>query len=114
MHPPLQGCGQPETDLDRRGGWTAATTPEVAAAPNRTFTMLATDDTADDAGADRDRPGRRRLVHRVRALAGGPVRPTAAELTVLAGAADRLAGHRDTVPQAAALLVRAEEWTAPE
>lgn len=104
------------TDLDRRGGWTAAadalaasaaTTPEAADALNRTFTMLATDDTADDAGADRDRPGRQRLVHMVRALADGHARLTAAERTVLAGAGDRLAGHRDTVPQAAALLVRA-------
>ncbi|WP_328718236.1 hypothetical protein OHT52_01375 [Streptomyces sp. NBC_00247] len=104
------------TDLDRRGGWTAAAdaltavaaaSPEAADALNRTFTMLATDDTADDAGADRDRPGRQRLVHMVRALSGKHAPPTEAERALLVGAADRLAGHRDTVPQAAALLVRA-------
>lgn len=104
------------TDLDRRGGWTAAadaltaaaaTTPEAAEALNRTLTMLATDDTADEAGADRDRPGRQRLVHLVRALSGGHARPTGAKRALLVDAADRLAGHRDTVPQAAALLVRA-------
>ncbi|MCX5401053.1 hypothetical protein [Streptomyces sp. NBC_00102] len=104
------------TDLDRRGGWTAAAdaltavaaaTPEAADALNRTFTMLATDDTADDAGAERDRPGRQRLVHMVRKLSGRYAPPTGAERALLVGAADRLAGHRDTVPQAAALLVRA-------
>lgn len=104
------------TDLDRRGGWTgaadalvdgASATPEGADALNRTLTLLATDDTADDAGADRDRPGRQRLVHLVRALSGGHTSPTRTKRAVLVGAADRLAAHRDTVPQAAALLVGA-------
>ncbi|MGW2840823.1 hypothetical protein ACWCWD_23885 [Streptomyces sp. NPDC001493] len=111
------------TDLDRRGGWTdaadalvhaASVTPEAADALNRTLTLLATDDTADDAGADRDRPGRQRLVHLVRALSGGHTSPTGTKRAVLVGAADRLAVHRDTVPQAAALLVRAVDPYATE
>ncbi|MFD6531450.1 hypothetical protein [Streptomyces sp. NPDC060184] len=111
------------TDLDTRGGWTdaadalvhaAAATPEAADALNRTLTLLATDDTADDAGADRDRPGRQRLVHLVRALSGGHTHPTGTKRAVLVGAADRLAAHRDTVPQAAALLVRAVDPYATE
>lgn len=53
------------TDLDRRGRWRSAadalvdaalTTPEAVGALNRALSLLATGETADDAGTERDRP----------------------------------------------------------
>ncbi len=58
------------TDLHRRGRWRSAadalvdaalTTPEAVGALNRALSLLATGETADDAGTERDRPARRRL-----------------------------------------------------
>ncbi|MFI1223474.1 MULTISPECIES: hypothetical protein [unclassified Streptomyces] len=103
------------TDLDRRGRWRSAadalvdaarTTPDAIGALNRALTLLATGETADDAGAERDRPARRRLGQLARTLAlrsGADHRQGAA---VLAGAGRTLAAHRDLVPDAVALLAR--------
>ncbi|MFI7286084.1 hypothetical protein ACIBRY_05415 [Streptomyces anulatus] len=103
------------TDLDRRGRWRSAadalveaalTTPETVGALNRALSLLATGETADDAGAERDRPARRRLGHLARTLslrAGPNNRPASA---VLAAAGRALAAHRDLVPDAVALLSR--------
>ncbi|WP_405434049.1 hypothetical protein [Streptomyces anulatus] len=103
------------TDLDRRGRWRSAadalvdaalTTPEAVGALNRALSLLATGETADDAGAERDRPARRRLGHLARTLslrAGPNNRPASA---VLASAGRTLAAHRDLVPDAVALLSR--------
>ncbi|WP_405900942.1 hypothetical protein OG242_28885 [Streptomyces sp. NBC_00727] len=62
----------------------------------------------DDAGSDRDRPARRRAVHLVNelAMAAGAF-PDATVRSVLTAAGEFLARHRDHVPQAAELLVRA-------
>ncbi|MFJ9113502.1 hypothetical protein [Streptomyces sp. NPDC102283] len=103
------------TDLDRRGRWrpaadalveAALTTPEAVEALNRALSLLATGETADDAGVERDRPARRRLGHLARTLslrAGPHNRPASA---VLAAAGRTLAAHRDLVPDAVALLSR--------
>ncbi|MFI1249393.1 hypothetical protein ACH4TY_22265 [Streptomyces anulatus] len=103
------------TDLDRRGRWRSAadalvdaalTTPEAVGALNRALSLLATGETADDAGAERDRPARRRLGHLARTLslrAGPNNRPAS---VVLAAAGRTLAVHRDLVPDAVALLSR--------
>ncbi|MEU2574808.1 hypothetical protein ACIP3B_16515 [Streptomyces anulatus] len=103
------------TDLDRRGRWRSAadalvdaalTTPEAVGALNRALSLLATGETADDAGAERDRPARRRLGHLARTLslrAGPNNRPAS---MVLAAAGRTLAVHRDLVPDAVALLSR--------
>ncbi|MGW6288599.1 hypothetical protein [Streptomyces sp. NPDC055107] len=103
------------TDLDRRGRWrpaadalvdAALTTPEAVGALNRALSLLATGETADDAGVERDRPARRRLGHLARTLslrAGPNNRPASA---VLATAGRTLAAHRDLVPDAVALLAR--------
>ncbi|MCI4041143.1 hypothetical protein [Streptomyces sp. TRM75563] len=103
------------TDLDRRGRWrpaaealaaAARTTPEAVGSLNRALSLLATGETADDAGAERDRPARRRIGHLARTLAlwsGTNDRQVAA---VLAEAGRTLATHRDLVPDAVALLAR--------
>ncbi|MFF8503012.1 hypothetical protein ACF07L_20495 [Streptomyces anulatus] len=103
------------TDLDRRGRWRSAadalvdaalTTPEAVGALNRALSLLATGETAEDAGTERDRPARRRLGHLARTLslrAGPNNRPASA---VLASAGRTLADHRDLVPEAVALLSR--------
>ncbi|MFI9058481.1 hypothetical protein ACIGXQ_28800 [Streptomyces anulatus] len=103
------------TDLDRRGRWSSAadalvdaalTTPEAVGALNRALSLLATGETADDAGTERDRPARRRLGRLARTLslrAGPNNRPASA---VLASAGRTLAAHRDLVPDAVALLSR--------
>lgn len=103
------------TDLDRRGRWrpaadalvdAALATPEAVGALNRALSLLATGETADDAGVERDRPARRRLGHLARTLslrAGPNNRPASA---VLATAGRTLAANRDLVPDAVALLAR--------
>ncbi|NEB36000.1 hypothetical protein [Streptomyces sp. SID14515] len=103
------------TDLDRRGRWrpaaealaaAARTTPEAVGPLNRALSLLATGETADDAGAERDRPARRRIGHLARMLtlrSGTNDRQVAA---VLAEAGRTLAAHRDLVPDAVALLAR--------
>ncbi|MFJ9884407.1 hypothetical protein ACIQRW_00890 [Streptomyces sp. NPDC091287] len=103
------------TDLDRRGRWrpaadalvdAALTTPDTVGALVRALSLLATGETADDAGAERDRPARRRLGHVARTLslrAGPNNRPAS---VVLAAAGRTLAAHRDLVPDAVALLSR--------
>lgn len=109
------------TDLDRRGRWRSAadalvdaalTTPAAVGALNRALSLLATGETADDAGAERDRPARRRLGHLARTLSqrAGPDNPPGS--AVLAAAGRTLATHRDLVPDAVALLSRALDLAA--
>lgn len=107
---------QAMTDLGRRGTWESATGAlvgaaraggEAAAALNRALLTLSADDTADDAGAERDRPARQRIVRAVDVLTARTVTRRASERPLLAAAGDTLARHRDFVPQAARLLVRA-------
>ncbi|WP_299534667.1 hypothetical protein [uncultured Streptomyces sp.] len=108
------------TDLDRRGTWRQAagalasaafTGPAAAGALHRTLRTLAATDTADDAGAERDRPARQRfaalaaLLHRHFAVRGG--RGGAPDRQVVTGAAEVAAGYRDLVPHAVALLLAA-------
>ncbi|MFB8207519.1 hypothetical protein [Streptomyces sp. NPDC056010] len=106
------------TDLARRRSWRSAADALAGAAPAASgeaaralMGALAalTDSVAmDDAGSDRDRPERQRavyLVNRLASAAGG--RADATLRSVLAAAGDRLARHRDYVPQAAELLARA-------
>ncbi|WP_030591708.1 hypothetical protein [Streptomyces anulatus] len=109
------------TDLDRRGRWRSAadalvdaalTTPAAVGALNRALSLLATGETADDAGAERDRPARRRLGRLARTLslrAGPDNRPASAVLTE---AGRTLAAHRDLVPDAVALLARSLDLAA--
>ncbi|CAM5274356.1 hypothetical protein [Streptomyces griseus] len=103
------------TDLDRRGRWRSAaealtdaarTVPDTNRSLIRALSLLATGETADDAGAERDRPARRRIGHLARSLtlrSGTDDRQVAA---VLAEAGRTLAAHRDLVPDAVALLAR--------
>lgn len=102
--------------LERRGAWRSAAdalvgaalgSPEAALALNRTLLALAVNDTADEAGSERDRPARQRIVHTIRSLTARakPVQDTARP--VLATAGGVLAAHRDFVPQAVELLVHA-------
>lgn len=109
------------TDLDRRGRWRSAadaladaarTAPEAAAALNRALGLLATGESADDAGAERDRPARRRLGRLTGALARrtGAHDPHGAAL--LGEAGRTLAAHRDLVPEAASLLARSLDLAA--
>lgn len=102
--------------LDRRGAWRSAADalvgaalggPDAALALNRTLLALAVDDTADEAGSERDRPARQRLVHTVRALTARAKPAQDTGRPVLAAAGGILAAHRDFVPQAAELLVHA-------
>ncbi|MBV7243052.1 hypothetical protein [Streptomyces sp. MW-W600-10] len=103
------------TDLDRRGRWRSAaealvdaarTVPDTNRSLIRALSLLATGETADDAGAERDRPARRRIGHLARTLSlrTGPNNRQAAG--VLAEAGRTLAAHRDLVPDAVALLAR--------
>ncbi|MFI1190245.1 hypothetical protein [Streptomyces californicus] len=109
------------TDLERRGRWRSAadalvdaarTTPEAAGALNRALSLLATGESAEDAGAERDRPARRRIGHLARTLAlrTGPHDREGAAL--LAGAGHTLAAHRDLAPDATALLARSLDLAA--
>ncbi|MFD5202025.1 hypothetical protein ACFWM7_18120 [Streptomyces sp. NPDC058375] len=109
------------TDLDRRGRWRSAadalvdaalTTPATAGSLNRALSLLATGETADDAGAERDRPARRRIGHLARTLSlrSGPNNRQAAG--VLAEAGRTLATHRDLMPDAVALLARSLDLAA--
>ncbi len=109
------------TDLDRRGRWrpaadalvdAARTTPDALGALNRVLSLLATGETADDAGAERDRPARRRIGHLARTLSlrTGPNNRQGA--AVLAEAGRTLAAHRDLVPDAVALLARSLDLAA--
>ncbi|MFJ4965271.1 hypothetical protein ACIP6P_22925 [Streptomyces sp. NPDC088729] len=109
------------TDLDRRGVWRSAAdalaeaapaVPEAAVALNRALNLLATGETADDAGAERDRPARRRLDHLTRALAGGGGAPDPRTAAVRDEAGRVLAAHRDLAPQAAALLASSVDLEA--
>lgn len=108
-------------DLGRRGTWQSATDAlvgaamgggEAAAALNRALLALSTNDTADDAGAERDRPARQRIVHAVDALTARTATRRASERPLLGAAGEALAHHRDFVPQAARLLVCAVELDA--
>lgn len=109
------------TDLDRRGRWRSAAdalvdaaliTPKAVEALKRALSLLATGESADDAGAERDRPARRRLGHLARTLSlrAGPDNGPAS--AVLAAAGRTPAAHRDLVPDAVALLARALDLTA--
>ncbi|MFC9247883.1 hypothetical protein ACFT7S_28870 [Streptomyces sp. NPDC057136] len=102
--------------LDRRGAWQSAadalvgaalSTPEAALALNRTLLALAVNDTADEAGSERDRPARQRVVHTVRSLTARSTPRHYTARPVLAAAGTLLAAHRDFVPQAVELLVHA-------
>ncbi|MEU2022361.1 hypothetical protein ABZ565_09360 [Streptomyces sp. NPDC016469] len=106
------------TDLARRRSWRSAADALAGAAPavsgeaaRALMDALGTltDSVAmDDAGSDRDRPERQRAVHLVNRLASAAgARADATLRSVLAAAGDRLARHRDYVPQAAELLARA-------
>ncbi|MFD8688440.1 hypothetical protein [Streptomyces sp. NPDC059651] len=105
------------TDLARRRSWRSAGDALVAAAPAaaeaaqalmRTLRTLADAVAMDDAGSERDRPGRQRVVHLVNRLAASAgARTDDALRPVLGTAGELLARHRDHVPQAAELLVRA-------
>ncbi|MFI6649303.1 hypothetical protein ACIBI8_17045 [Streptomyces sp. NPDC050529] len=105
------------TDLARRRSWQSAAdalvtaapaTPEAAQALMRALRSLTDAVAMDDAGSERDRPGRQRVVHLVNRLAAAAgARTDDALRPVLGAAGELLAGHRDHVPQAAELLVRA-------
>ncbi|MFJ2011074.1 hypothetical protein ACIQJ8_06515 [Streptomyces globisporus] len=109
------------TDLDRRGRWRSAadalvnaslTVPDTNRALIRALSLLATGETADDAGAERDRPARRRIGHLARTLSlrtGPNNRQVAA---VLAEAGRTLATQRDLMPDAVALLARSLDLAA--
>ncbi|MEQ4607191.1 hypothetical protein ABMX48_09690 [Streptomyces cavourensis] len=106
------------TDMDRRGTWSSAAVALAEAAPageqaatalNRALTLLATGETADDAGAERDRPARQRLHALTDALTRRSGPPDRSRRAVLAEAGRTLAGHRDLVPQAVSLLVESLE-----
>ncbi|MET7366587.1 hypothetical protein ABZS61_12290 [Streptomyces sp. NPDC005566] len=112
------------SDLGRRGTWQSATDAlvgaamaggEAAAALNCALLALSTNDTADDAGAERDRPARQRIVRAVDALTAPAVTRRASERPLLAAAGNTLAHQRDFVPQAARLLVCAVDLdTGPD
>lgn len=105
------------TDLARRRSWRSAADALVTAAPAaaeaaqalmRALRTLADAVAMDDAGSERDRPGRQRVVHLVNRLAASAgARTDDALRPVLGAAGELLARHRDHVPQAAELLVRA-------
>lgn len=106
------------TDMDRRGTWSSAAdalataspaTPQAATALHRALTLLATGETADDAGAERDRPARQRLGRLTEALTAWPQVHDARGRAVLGEAGRVLAGHRDLVPQAVSLLAESVE-----
>ncbi|WP_334664481.1 hypothetical protein [Streptomyces cyaneofuscatus] len=106
------------TDMDRRGTWSSAAdalataapaAPQAAAALHRALTLLATGETADDAGAERDRPARQRLGRLTEALTAWPQVHDARGRAVLGEAGRVLAGHRDLVPQAVSLLAESVE-----
>lgn len=109
------------TDLDRRGRWRSAagalvdaalTVPDTNRALIRALSLLSTGETADDAGAERDRPARRRIGHLARTLSlrsGTNNRQVAA---VLAEAGRTLATQRDLMPDAVALLARSLDLAA--
>ncbi|MFE2291838.1 hypothetical protein [Streptomyces sp. NPDC059452] len=101
------------TDMDRRSTWGSAAdtlaeaapaTPQAAAALKRALTLLATGETADDAGAERDRPARQRIGRLTGALTGCAETYGPQGRAVLGEAGRVLAGHHDLVPQAASLL----------
>ncbi|MER5984424.1 hypothetical protein [Streptomyces sp. NPDC001787] len=109
------------TFLDRRGTWRSAAdaligaagaAPEAADALNRVLTALATDDTADEAGAERDRPARQRVVYLAEALGRRTAARRGRTRPVLSAAGEVLAGYRDLVPQAADLLAHAVDLDA--
>ncbi|PCG83774.1 hypothetical protein CIB93_22885 [Streptomyces sp. WZ.A104] len=109
------------TELDRRGRWRSAadalveaalTTPEAAVALNRALGRLATGETADDAGAERDRPARQRLGHLTGALARRTGTHDRQGAAVLGEAGRTLAAHRDLVPDAVSLLARSLDLEA--
>ncbi|MEV0579266.1 hypothetical protein [Streptomyces sp. NPDC050392] len=105
------------TDLARRRSWRSAADALVTAAPAtaeaaqalmRALRTLADAVAMDDAGSERDRPGRQRVVHLAHRLAAAAGARTGDALRpVLVTAGELLARHRDHVPQAAELLVRA-------
>ncbi|WNI21146.1 hypothetical protein [Streptomyces sp. ITFR-16] len=105
------------TDLGRRRSWRSAADALVTAAPAageaaqalvRTLRTLADAVAMDDAGSERDRPERQRLVHLVNRLASSAGGRTGTSLRpVLTTAGELLARYRDHAPQAAELLVRA-------
>jgi len=106
------------TDMDRRGTWSSAAdalaaaapaTPQAATALQRALMLLATGETADDAGAERDRPARQRIGRLTRALTGGPQAYDPEGRAVLGEAGRVLAAHRDLVPQAVSLLAESLE-----
>ncbi|WP_406457265.1 hypothetical protein OG782_32845 [Streptomyces sp. NBC_00876] len=104
------------TDLARRRSWRSAADALVTAAPAtaeaaqaliRALRTLTDTVAMDDAGSERDRPGRQRVVHLVNRLASSAGAHTGDTLRPLLGTAgELLARHRDHVPQAAELLVR--------
>ncbi|MFD9421684.1 MULTISPECIES: hypothetical protein [unclassified Streptomyces] len=109
------------TDLDRRGTWRSAAdalieaamaVPEAVDALNRVLTALATDDTADEAGAERDRPARQRVVYVAEALGRRIASRGPRTRAVLGATGEVLAGFRDFVPQAAGLLAHAVDLDA--
>ncbi|MEU3225656.1 hypothetical protein ABZ695_21180 [Streptomyces sp. NPDC006976] len=105
------------TDLSRRRSWRSAADALAGAAPASgeaarallgALDMLADTVAMDDAGSDRDRPARQRAVHLVNRLASAAGARTDDTLRpVLTAAGELLARHRDHVPQAVELLVRA-------
>ncbi|MDT0493276.1 hypothetical protein ACPEIF_10025 [Streptomyces sp. NPDC012600] len=106
------------TDMDRRGTWRSTAVALAEAAPageqaanalKRALTLLATGETADDAGAERDRPARQRLQGLTDALMRWSGPPDPSRGAVLAEAGRTLAGHRDLVPQAVSLLMESLE-----
>ncbi|MFE6131774.1 hypothetical protein ACFQ6Q_26470 [Streptomyces sp. NPDC056437] len=114
------------TDLSDRRSWYAAADalaaaavhgPEAAAAVEHALTRLATADAlavenADDAGAERDRPARRRVEHLTERLCRrSGVRPRVLR-PVQKAAAELLAGHDTFVPQATALLTESLDLAA--
>ncbi|MYR94697.1 MULTISPECIES: hypothetical protein [unclassified Streptomyces] len=89
------------TGMDRRGTWSSAAalataapaTPQAATALKRALALLATGETADDAGAERDRPRRQRLVRLTEALTAWPEVYDARGRAVLGEAGRVLADH---------------------
>ncbi|MGW1732235.1 hypothetical protein [Streptomyces sp. NPDC001999] len=109
------------TDLDRRRGWqsaavaltgAASAAPEAAGELNRALRTLATTDTADEAGSERDRPARQRIDHLVNLLTARAVTHPETFRAERTAAADILAVHRGFVPQAAVLLAHALDLDA--
>ncbi|MFF4232799.1 hypothetical protein [Streptomyces sp. NPDC001820] len=114
------------TQLDKRQSWRSAVDGLAAAAPSgpeagraveRALQALVTADTEAledtcDAGADRDRPARRRIEYLVARLSWESVSRPGALRPVLTAAAELLARHDAFVAQAAALLVESLDLNA--